>query len=527
MRFTSTKVIAANRRPEDLLQFRRARLRTVFQTIYLVLIIALCSAAVVGQMVTVPYQTEPKDIANPERGLYQYDDDREGEQKPLVEEDLITNRRDHNQTVVYRHYTLVKFWNKALDKQYLTFLKQDAAIARKAGVKMVVRFAYEEKFGLCKSNTLGANKQQVLNHLDQLKTYFQDNSDVIVLVEAGFIGTYGEWYYGNDDFGYCDSPNYRARAEVLWKMFEVLPSDRMIAIRTPAHKRGILDAWKAMGKPAGMMYDLANRIGYHNDGFLADESDLGTFQSEDDRIMMARDTNIMPMLGETSVNKLKPDLNPYSTWATAKAALTRYHWFLISGTDDALVFTKKYICAKDGGWEQWDGVSSCNKKTLVSHWTDEQRNQFRIALGYRFVLVDGTYPQKAGAGSEIEITLNVRNDGSASPFNPRSVYLVLRNGTNKTERMIELKDLDPRRWRPQQVTPAKTRILLPKATELPPGTYDLYLYLPDPGLNAVNCANNRCYPADYAIQMANKDMWEVSVGKPTGYNRLNHRLVIE
>jgi pimeloyl-ACP methyl ester carboxylesterase len=36
---------------------------------------------------------------------------------------------------------------------------------------------------------------RVVSHLDQLQPILTDNYDVIAFVQAGFIGSWGEWYY--------------------------------------------------------------------------------------------------------------------------------------------------------------------------------------------------------------------------------------------------------------------------------------------------------------------------------------------
>lgn len=484
----------------------------------------LLLSAAVAQTVKVTYERLTEDVANPERGLFNYDDDREGDQKPLIGDDLKAKRINDHQTVVYRHYTLVKFKKKPLSKEYLLFLKQDAVIARKAGVKMIVRFAYEENFKSCDSNKSGASFKQVMEHLGQLSDYFKENSDVIAVVEAGFVGTYGEWHYGNDDFGLCKNPKYGPRAEVVLKLLQLLPGSRVISLRTPYHKRGVIAEWKKQGKPATEIDALAKRIGFHNDAFLADESDLGTFKDESDRVMMAADTVFSPMLGESSGNSLRPGVNPFSTWEKAEFAAKKYHWSLISGFDDGFVFTQGYICANGDKWKKWEEGNECENKTLIDRWSDAQRNQFRRNLGYRFVLLNGNYPQKTKAGAEIEIALNLANEGWASPFNRRPVFLVLRNAAVQTDvRMIELKDFDPRQWHAQTTISLVTKAKI----DAPPGAYDLYLYLPDAALDINFCAKDDCDPADYAIRLANLGMWEVVNGKATGFNNLKHRLVVE
>jgi hypothetical protein len=138
-------------------------------------------------------------------------------------------------------------------------------------------------------------------------------------------------------------------------------------------------------------------------------------------------------------------------------------------------------------------------------------------------LLDGSIPERVKVGDEIEITLNIANQGWASPFNRRPIYLVLRNVTNKDEVHVELKNLDSREWRGQTTTGIATKI----KADVSAGSYDLYLYLPDAMLNRASCKEKNCDSADYAIRFANKDLWEMLDGKPTGLNSLKHRLIVE
>lgn len=83
-----------------------------------------------------------------------------------------------------------------------------------------------------------ASKSIILSHIQQLNPIFEKNSDVICVVNAGFIGTWGEWYYtSQDDFGKPSSPNYENRREVIEALLKALPTSRMIQLRTPFFKR--------------------------------------------------------------------------------------------------------------------------------------------------------------------------------------------------------------------------------------------------------------------------------------------------
>src|SRR6185369_4960546 len=160
----------------------------------------------------------------------------------------------------------------------------------------------------------------------------RQNSDVIALVQTGFIGAYGEWFYGNSEFGCGDHPKYGPRANVVWRLLEILPSNRMIALRTPYYKRAIKAEWEKSGKPQNQIRDFYARIGFHDDGFLADPTDINMFRDDTDRQQVKAETMTTPMVGETSGHSLAPD-NHYPSWANAKAVAAAYHWSLVSATD--------------------------------------------------------------------------------------------------------------------------------------------------------------------------------------------------
>ena len=57
-------------------------------------------------------------------------------------------------------------------------------------MKMIPRFAYN--FG--PTGAPDASTDRILEHLEQLRPALVANQDVIAFVEAGFIGTWGEWH---------------------------------------------------------------------------------------------------------------------------------------------------------------------------------------------------------------------------------------------------------------------------------------------------------------------------------------------
>ena len=122
----------------------------------------------------------------------------------------------------------------------------------------------------------------LLLHLQQLKPILQANEDLISVMQAGFIGSWGEWYYTSQaefgGYGYnqtnLTATNIANRKEVVEAILSALPKSRMIQIRTPTFKQGLYSKNALTNTQAFSESSLA-RIGHHNDCFLASSSDFG------------------------------------------------------------------------------------------------------------------------------------------------------------------------------------------------------------------------------------------------------------
>ena len=112
----------------------------------------------------------------------------------------------------------------------------------------------------------------------------------------------------------------------------------------------------------------------------------------------------------------------------------------------------------------------------------------------------------------MNITINLENTGYASPYKERPVQLLLKSKTTGVIRTF-IFTTDIRKWFTGAVK-LEQAFTLP--ADMSPGEYELYLNLPDKNASIAN-------RADYAIRLANQDVWEAA----TGYNKLNHVVVVE
>ena len=495
---------------------------------YTLMLLILAKSLVSAQTVT--YTPSDEDIVNPDRGFYHPVAPASGTSfANLNLQDLINKRTTAftpyqanyslRTSLVFRYYVLDAFTETdVISTTYLSDLQTDFNIARQAGVKMIIRFAYT----ISPDTTCGdtacppygdASKPRVLAHIAQLKPYLQNNADVISVVQAGFIGVWGENYY-TDHFG-DPSPNgdgrildsnWVKRNEVLSAVLDAVPVERMVQVRYPQLKQRYIYGIDA--PPGSAPLSLAQayqqtdiaRIGFHNDCFLASPSDFGTYTDYGssssfpmDRIStfksyFADDGQYTVVGGETCFDGYSPE-NDCS--GDALTDLESLHYSFLNSD---------YNNAVNNDWQ-----------------TDGCMDEIKRRLGYRFVMLDGTYPAVQAAGSTLEFTLHIKNEGYAAPYNERSLELILRNTNNGniTRLPVAGNNADPRFWRPGTTTALNGQVEIP--VEVPTGDYELLLHILDPSNN--NAIADR---PEYSIQFANENTWEAH----TGYNKLNHTVEI-
>jgi hypothetical protein len=435
---------------------------------------------------TVTYMATSVELANPERGLYHHAETFASNHTPLDLATLQNYRQNEHITLVLRLFYLDSFVTSAISTDYLEAIQADFDTARQAGVKLVLRFAYNQN--PTSPNPDDPSLSRMLGHLDQLEPIIRANAGVIAVMQAGFIGAWGEWYYTSDEFGAPpDPPNYANRGALLTKILDTLPLTRTVQLRTPYYKQNIFDtgggAGGALPPTDAHSGSYLARVGHHNDCFLASDDDLGTFLDlTEDYAYLAAETLYLPMGGETCL--LNP---PRSEWATAVQELALFHWSYLS--------------------RDWH-------PDVLDSWGANLTDTVRLELGYRFVLQQATYSAAAQAGGNLTMTLTLKNEGWAAPFNPRLVELILRRATNGDVYAFPLA-AEPRFWLAGSDTHTIHQVVaLP--LNLPAGDYELLLNLPDPA------ASLYARPA-YSIRFANSDLWEPT----TGYNRLRHTVTVE
>jgi hypothetical protein len=432
---------------------------------------------------TINYTASNENFPNPERGFF----DREltdSASPSLMWPDKFQQLKSQKMTLLALMFNLTTFRKGPISSSYLQHIQQQFDLARNNGIKLIVRFAYT-------FNEPGSHEDAPLSvvqgHIDQLAPLLQKNSDVIAIVDEGFIGRWGEGHTSSN--GLDTSAGHRA---VVTKLLSALPKDRMVGVRRQRIKKEIYNNTNPLTPSEAFNGTDRARTGAFNDCFLAGYEDWGTYEGppwpvpadmiESQKDWLNQDNRYVPQTGETC----NPN-PPRSDCQTALAELKRMRWSALNADYHMDVLNP---------WKSQGCYSEIEKK-----------------LGYRYRLVQASIPTQVSSGGNFSMSFQIVNDGYASTYNPRNVELILRNKSNGNKHVIKVSNADPRFWLPGQAYTINVNATLP--SNLTAGNYDLLLNLPDPYASLAT-------RPEYSIRLANMDTWETA----TGYNSLLHSLQV-
>ena len=415
---------------------------------------------------TIYYEGTDDIFFNPERGFSAY------RSNPITI-NFINSLKAINVSVIQRIYTIPQYNDVPLPQSFLDVVETDLNTSREGGVKLVMRFSYTNN-----QNGEDAALDTILLHINQLTPIIQQNYDVINYLEAGFIGAWGEWYYSSHNLN-----NTESRRAVAFALLDALPVKRDIVVRTPDYKRKIFEINVPLDSTEAFSGTKRSRVGAHNDCFVADATDFGTYlwnDIEGDKNYLNQDNRYVPQGGETCCDC------GYAGCVNSLIDLARMRYSVLN---------KDY------------------HPDVLQRWINEGcMDEIKRRLGYRFELMQATISDSIKPTGTFNLDLQIANRGFASPFNPRNLEIILRNTlSNQKYRLVT--ETDPRFWMAGDTFYVSITGGIP--TEMEEGNYTAFLFLADPEYRLHD-------KPDYAIRLANNNLWEDS----TGYNSLNHQLKI-
>lgn len=401
---------------------------------------------------------------------------------------------------------------------------------QKQGKKAVLRFAYERDF--MGRSPVGPTGEQILAHLDQLKPFLEKNKDLILVVQAGMIGAWGEWHSSVQGL----ENSKETKAAVLEKLLSVVPAERNVQVRLPEFKNLLKD------KP-----ELYKRLSFHDDFIVIrpDRWDADMHEGTPKFDQIVAESPYLVVDGELpwgfwSVGA-DPD-SPSAGWIIDGLQVARrlflQHYTSLSiihnykeqhpnkrfdennPPEYSMVVWKKTMITEDSLLQHHMPVSDSYFRKKDG--TKVKRNVFdyiRDHLGYRIELQSLQLPSKFVSGKENVLKLSLKNRGFATVFGEHPVYFVLIDDAGEVTEFPA--DANPKNWQPfepKDSTYTSLTHTVDVSLELPAsltaGTYKLGLWIPD-GSDRLR------YNPRYAIHCANGDTdWWISKDGKYGVNVL-------
>lgn len=390
------------------------------------------------------------------------------------------------------------------------------------GKKAVLRFAYEKDF--MNRAPIGPTLEEALAHLDQLKPFLYRNKDLILVVQAGVIGAWGEWHSSIHRLENSD----KAKIAILEKLLEIVPQEKDIQVRLPEFKNLLKN------KP-----ELYKRLSFHDDFIVIkpDRWDGSMHEGTENFKQIVNESPYLTVDGELpwgfwSVGN-DPD-SPSTGWIINGLAVARrlflQHYTSLSiihnykeqhsnyvfdeahAPEYSMVVWKKSLISADSLQKYHMPVSDhyFNKKD----GTKIPRNIFdyiRDHLGYRIELQSLTIPQTIASNQTLKFELKYINRGFASFRSDRPAYFVLIDSSGRVTELaakFDAKDSQPYRPGDTNHAPLVHSITLSQTISIAPGDYYLGLWMPD--------ASDRLkYNSRYAVRCANGNMewWHSANGR--------------
>jgi hypothetical protein len=407
---------------------------------------------------------------NPERGFMM--------QKGMGEDystGVLQNLKNQGVSLIWFTPVIDAFVSTPLSAGFLTAFQTILNQIRSAGMKVILRFRYTL------TAPTDAPLSIILGHMDQLQPYLASNSDIVLIMQCGWVGQWGEFNQSNNfgngyDPSTLSAQNIADRKTVIQKCLSVMPPNRFVQVRQPWQKIQMFSSTPAQAGDAWSGNNVS-RIGHYNDCFLEGASNGGTYLNiSTEKDYCSADTLYVPFAAETC------------------ALVTGY----TECTPALADFAKLRVTSLSFDY---------NQSVLNGFTTGGCMPQIQQRLGYRLGLDTFTSPDNIVPGGNATFAFGMFSLGFAPAYFRTKCNIILRSGSTVVRLPMAAQ---PRDWKPDLVTPIAISENLAIPANLPQGNYEVLIEIPD---GSPSLEGN----PTFSIRLANTDAtaWEPT----TGFNR--------
>ena len=359
-----------------------------------------------------------------------------------------------------------------INKTKINDIDKYFSIMREHGYKVIFRVVYDSEG----TKNPEPEFDMLLKQIEQLKDIYVSNKDIIFVVEAGYLGSYGEWHDGRYD------KDLEKKNKIIEKLLEIIPEEIQINLRKPQFIIDYIGNKTTISEMNAFSSEKIARLGLHNDGYLASETDLGTFEKNErtESLKWQSAQTKYTAFGGEAQNKN----SIYNDLSNAIEDMKIRHCNYLNRTYDREVKEKwkntKYT-GKDPNYIGIDGMTY-----IQNH------------LGYRLLLQECSIKgQQASGSANVDIVIN--NVGFGNIIKSKKIELIYVNekSTYKIETNIDIR---------KQIQNSEYIINIDDKlpANMKEGKYKVYLSICEPYESLKNNSN-------YYIKLVNKGIWNEEI----------------
>lgn len=330
---------------------------------------------------TLIFKESNKEVFNPGRGFYVQINSNEAER--------FEELKNENIKIALVAYDIKKYINTKITEDKLKELETVLEEARKHNIKVVFRAAY----GFTSKYKDPETMDNIYTHIKQIAPILNANKDIILSVQAGFIGPWGEWH--SSKFFTGDENEVRVRNEILSVLIDNLNKDIIVNVRRP---RFIRDAI-ACGIDK-------SRLGLHNDALFSTKDDMGTYDdpnyTREKELAWAKENIALGVNGGES-----PTVSEYSNINNAVKEMKSLQITYLNSRYNIEVL------------KQWKNTQYNGQNGL------EYINNH---LGYRLSLREVELPKYINTYGKFKMKAVLFNSGFAPIDNDKKIFLIMKRG---------------------------------------------------------------------------------------------------
>ncbi|CAF1315669.1 unnamed protein product [Adineta ricciae] len=362
----------------------------------------------------------------------------------------------------------------------LNEIRSVLATCRQQGLKAIMHSAYSWDLVLAPELK---NLETVKAHIMDMKPIYYEYEDIIVAVEMGMFGPWGEMhssYFSTTNTALFYPIKTSALREVHATYMSTLPTTRSVILRTPYYIRQVFNSDIPLSSAEAYSKNPKARTGYHNDAYLASSSDEGTFDYGWSRAQE------LAYIGQ----------------------MTRYAFFggETFGTPNS-AYNKAQNALAESKQQHMTYLNRDYNPPIYNAWGTAVKQEFTRKLGYCFQLQSLSHSKEVVPGGILSFSLKLQNIGFAAMHLTRPVKLTLDNDKTGNARITYNTTLsvDPRTWTPEaNVISIDRKLCVP--VNIKEGVWRLLLTLPDVSTRLQSDVR-------YTVRLANKNIWNTSISQ--------------